>query len=60
MSITIKVVPADGRRVRYPDGRELPDKGDTVPRDSYWLRKIADGDVTEEAATPSKKKGEEA
>ncbi len=60
MSITIKVVPAEGRKVRHPDGRELAAKGDTVVRDSYWLRKIADGDVTEEAAIPAKKKGEEA
>lgn len=58
--MTIKVVPAEGRKVRFPDGRELPDKGDTVPRDSYWLRRIADGDVTEATASVDKKKGDNA
>ena len=43
----ITVIPTVGRRVRDP-GRGfsvIPDEGASVPRTSYWLRRIRDGDV---------------
>ncbi|MBI2769992.1 MAG: DUF2635 domain-containing protein [Burkholderiales bacterium] len=40
------------RQVRKPTGGYLPQEGDTVPKDSYWLRRIADGDVVEAEAPP--------
>lgn len=47
MSNKIFVVPADGLIVRYPEqpSRILPENGAEVPETSYWLRRIADGDV---------------
>lgn len=42
---TIKIIPAQGRRVRFPDGRLLPAEGAEVEHDLYWTRRIADGDV---------------
>lgn len=36
-----------GLRVRAPSGAVLPDEGDYVERESYWLRRINDGDVVE-------------
>lgn len=47
---TIFVKPATpGLRVRTPSGAVLPDEGDYVERESYWLRRINDGDVVEAA-----------
>lgn len=47
MSETILVRPAEGRRVRYPADprRVLPAEGAEVPAESYWLRRLADGDI---------------
>lgn len=40
------VKPADGRKVRDPvTKRHIPDEGKEVPETSYWLRRIAAGDV---------------
>jgi len=43
------VKPAPGRSVPNPErGFDLlPETGMIVPRTSYWLRRIADGDVSE-------------
>ena len=52
----IKVKPAEGRLVRDPVTRaELPAKGKTVPRNAYWLRRLADEDVVEVSAAPAAK-----
>lgn len=40
------------RLVRKPVGTHLAQEGESVERDSYWLRRIADGDV-EEATPPA-------
>lgn len=49
--------PAEGRQVRDPATKEpLPAEGDFKPRNSYWLRRIKDGDVV--MASPVKKKAE--
>jgi len=39
-------------KVRKPIGKHLADAGEWVDRDSYWLRRLADGDV-EEATPPA-------
>lgn len=44
------VKPAPGLTVRdpaAPGAAPLPSEGKAVPRDSFWLRRIADGDVEE-------------
>lgn len=44
---TLRVKPAAGLLVRAPDTREpLPAAGAEVPATPYWLRRLADGDVT--------------
>jgi len=40
------IKPKQGLVVRDPDLRDyLPEAGRTVPDSSYWLRRLADGDV---------------
>jgi hypothetical protein len=43
------VMPAPGLKVRDPrTKRTIPDEGIEVPdTDSFWLRRLADGDVVE-------------
>jgi hypothetical protein len=44
---SIFVKPADGMMVRNPETNLfLAPEGEMVPRDSFWLRRIADGSVT--------------
>lgn len=50
MSDRIFVKPAPGLTVRKPVGGYLAEAGEEVNRESYWLRRLADGDVLE--ATP--------
>ena len=51
------LVPAAGLNVRDPaTGEPLPAEGRAVRIDSYWLRRLRDGDVA--AAKPAPKKGE--
>lgn len=47
----LKVKPAPGRAVPVPEkgGALLAEKGETVPRNAYWQRRINDGDVLEVA-----------
>ena len=45
MTDMIRIKPGADRRVRHEDGRLLEDAGETVPRSSYWLRRLADEDV---------------
>lgn len=52
MTKTLK--PAPGLRVRRPDGALLAADGEPVEMSSYWLRRLADGDVVEvEASAPA-------
>lgn len=45
----MKVYPVPGRLVRDPRSRQpLPEAGRDVPEDSYWMRRVRDGDVTTE------------
>lgn len=41
--------PAADLKVRKPDGRHLNPEGEPVELNSYWLRRIDDGDVVETA-----------
>lgn len=43
----VYVKPAPGMTVRKPVGGYLADEGEEVNRDSYWRRRLADGDVVE-------------
>lgn len=58
MSETIHVIPEKGLKVRMPDkpNEFLPAKGKSVPKNSYWLRRIQDGSVTDTEAKGSKTK----
>ena len=55
-------IPKEGVLVRHENGKQLDPAGEPVDRNSYWLRRERDEDVTltdvpetavEEAATPS-------
>jgi hypothetical protein len=54
------VRPKEGLRVIDPENRRpIPAEGADVPRNTYWTRRLRDGDVTESApprvvAAPSK------
>lgn len=39
--------PADGVKVRHPNGRHLSAEGEQVEITAYWRRRIAAGDVVE-------------
>lgn len=44
----LKIKPAPGRAVRDPRTMQLlSGSGERKPRSSYWLRRLADGDVVE-------------
>lgn len=46
--------PADGLKVRHPDGRHLGNDGERVEDSSYWQRRVAAGDVVEvEKSSPA-------
>lgn len=45
MTRRVTVLPADGRRVRLPDGRLLAAGGIEVLVTSYWIRRRVAGDV---------------
>lgn len=49
------VKPGEGRRVRDPITLHVLDAaGEEKPQTTYWLRRLADGDVVEcEPSTPS-------
>lgn len=48
---TMKVKPVEGRAVPIPEkGAALLTEAETVPRTPYWVRRVKDGDVVEEAA----------
>lgn len=57
MSETKLLQPAPGRRVRKPDGALLATAGERVEVDTYWTRRLLDGDVVEIADQPAKKGG---
>lgn len=54
----IYLKPAEGRRVRKPDGSLLSDAGELVDNTPYWIRRVNAGDVVE-AKAPAKPKSED-
>lgn len=53
----ITVKPSEGARVLNPATRQpLPAEGASVPRSTYWLRRIAAGEVEEVKPAKGKKK----
>lgn len=50
---TIYVVPVGGQSVPCPNRTLLPAEGARVPRNTWWLRRLKQGDVVE-AAEPEK------
>lgn len=51
----IYVKPAEGRRVRLPDGSIIPAEGAEVEHDVFIRRRLADGDLVEATAPKSGK-----
>lgn len=49
----VVATPINGARVRKPDGHVLKTEGETVERDSFWLRREIDGDVALTATSPA-------
>ncbi len=55
MSETMFVVPESGRRVVDPATRQaLPAAGADVPRSTYWLRRVREGDVSVASSASSR------
>lgn len=51
------VRPKIGLTVLMPDGAILPPEGATVPRDTYWLRRLREGCITAETVVFPTKEG---
>ncbi len=52
---TTFIKPAPGYQVRMPNGNVLPADGVEVEINSYWLRRLEDGDVLEAEKPKSRK-----
>ena len=52
--------PKEGLTIRKPGGSKLAAAGERVPRTSFWLKRLADGDVVnlKPAAKATNKKAE--
>ena len=49
--MNIFVKPKDGLKIKRPDtGRLLDPAGEAVPKNTFWMRRIAEGDVSEVAS----------
>lgn len=42
---TVILKPAPDRNVRKPDGPHLAAEGEPVPKNTYWQRRLNEGDV---------------
>jgi hypothetical protein len=50
------IKPKDGLKIRRPDNKKfLAIEGEEVPKNSFWLRRILDGDVYEPQKVSEKK-----
>lgn len=49
----ITATPVNGARIRKENGALLKPEGETVERNSFWLRREADGDVTLSPLSPA-------
>lgn len=52
----VHLKPAEGLKVRQPDGQVLPEEGKEVELTTYWRRRLRDGDVVEIKPATGKKK----
>lgn len=53
----IKVIkPADGIKVRRPDGQHLSESGEAVEMSTYWTRRLLSNDVIEVVPESADKK----
>jgi hypothetical protein len=53
MNEPIHLIPIAGLRVVNPaTGQPLPPDGETVERDTYWIRRLGDGDVIQVDVPP--------
>ena len=58
MTKRITVLPAAGRAVPDPEaGDLLPVTGREVPDNTWWRRRLADGDITSKAVKAAKSQG---
>ena len=49
----MKVKPAEGLKIRDPLSKNfIPDEGKEVPENTYWVRRVAYGDVVVVIDTP--------
>lgn len=49
----MKIIPVSGRTVRHPEtGREITEPTDVPNNDTFWIRRLADGDVALEKTEP--------
>lgn len=56
--MTTILYPVPGRLVRDPiTGREVTGPTSVSETDPFWLRRLADGDVTQDAPKPEPSKG---
>lgn len=47
----MKIKPKEGLKIKRPDnGRYLNPEGEDVPKNTFWARRLADGDVVEVGA----------
>lgn len=54
----MQVKPVSGRHVPDPEkGGFLPPEGRAVEATTYWLRRLAEGDVVEATPKPANRKG---
>jgi hypothetical protein len=54
------VKPAPDRKVRDPvTKRHLPEEGKDVPENTYWLRRLAEGDVVKPKQLAESEKAKE-
>lgn len=54
----MKIYPVPGRLVRDPvTGREVTQATEVPDNDSFWIRRLADGDVSETPPKTEKSKG---
>ena len=53
----IMVIPRKGLRVKHPDTRrDIAAEGELVEENTYWKRRVLEGDVTIEKKNKSQKK----
>ncbi|WP_374631813.1 DUF2635 domain-containing protein [Ferrovibrio sp.] len=55
MSDTVTLQPKPGLKLRKPDGSIMAEAGEAIVMDSFWKRRLLDGDVTVKSPAPAAK-----